>query len=80
MSIMQKKKVRLKKYVTTRKNYDSILVIYLTDAEGAQCRLVDENRREKEEVKKESAKKIDAPKLCLQQNRSEGFHRCQDFM
>ena len=52
--------------VTTRNNPDSSLGIYLTATKVAQCRLVSENRRYKEEAKKETAKKTASLKLCLQ--------------
>ena len=42
---------------TYMRNPDSSLGIYLTAAKVVQCRLVAENRREKEATKKEIAKK-----------------------
>ena len=63
---MQKNKVRLENDVTTRKNHDSSLGVYLTSDKFAQCRLVDENRREEEEAKKETENKTATQKLCLQ--------------
>ena len=46
----------------------------------AQYRLMAENRREKEEAKKETAKKIATPKLHIQQKRYEAFQKFQDSM
>ena len=62
------------------RNPDSSTVIYLTAAKVAQCRLVAGNRREKEEAKKETAKKTFTQKLNLQQKRCEAFHKFQDSM
>ena len=47
MKIMQKNKARLEYDVTTRKNLDSSLGIYLTSVKVSQCRLVGENSIEK---------------------------------
>ena len=47
--ITKQEKVRLIHDVTSRRNPDSNLGIYLTADKVAQYRLVDENRREKEE-------------------------------
>ena len=55
------------------RNPDSSTVIYLTAAKVAQCRLVAEKRREKEEAQKETAKKTFTPKFHLQQKQSEDF-------
>ena len=52
MAILNQKKVRLVNDETSMRNPDSSLVIYLTSAKLAQCRLVGDNRREKEEAKK----------------------------
>ena len=57
MAILNQKKVRLVNYETSMRNPDYSLVIYLTAAKVAQCRLMAENRREKEEGKMETAKK-----------------------
>ena len=80
MMMLQQNKVNSNNDVTTRKNPDSSPGIYLTAAKVAQYRLVAENKRDKEKAKKETAKKTAAQKLCLQQNRSEDFHKCQDSM
>ena len=77
-TILQKKNLRLDNEVTTRKNLDLSLGIYLTAAKVAQCRLVAENRRYKEEAKKEPEKKTAPQKLCLQQNRPKDFQKCQE--
>ena len=52
--------------------------IYLTAVKWAQCRMVDDNRREKDETKKESAKKTSIRKAFLHKKRSEYFRRFQD--
>ena len=49
MTILYQNNVILVNDETSMNNPDSSLVIYLTAAKVAQCRLVDENRREKEE-------------------------------
>ena len=61
MGILKKKKVILSNYdndITTRKNHNSTSGIYLTAVKVAQCRMIAENRREKEEAKKETTKAI----------------------
>ena len=68
MMIMHKNKVRLDNDVTTRNNPDSSSVIYLSASKVAQCRMVAENKREKEEVKKETVNKTAAQKLCFQKS------------
>ena len=78
--IPNKKKVRLVNDETSTRKPDSGTVIYLTDAKVAQYRLVCENRREKEEKKKETAKKTATRILHLQQKRYEAFQKCQDSM
>ena len=45
MTILQRKKIRLENYVTTRNNHDSSLGILVTGDELSQYILVDENRR-----------------------------------
>ena len=65
MMILHQKKVILVNDETSRKNPGYISVIYFTAAKVAQCRLVDENRTEKEEAKKETAKKTATQKLHL---------------
>ena len=57
MMILKQKKTRLANNETSMKNIDYISLIYLTDDKVAQFRLVAENRKEKEETKKETAKK-----------------------
>ena len=52
MLILQQDKVILINDVTSRRSLDSNPGIYPTTAKVAQCRLVDENRREKEEAEK----------------------------
>ena len=83
MEILNQKKARLANYdndISTRKNPNPTSGIYLTAAKLAQCIMVAENRREKEEVKKETAKKTAARKVCLQQKLSEAFQKFQDCM
>ena len=60
-------KFRLVNDETYIRNPDSISVIYITDAKLEQCRSLAENRREKEEAKKEIAKKTFIRKFHLQQ-------------
>ena len=57
MMILNKNKVRLINDVTPRRNPDSSSGIYITADKVAQCRLVTDNRIEKEEEKKKTAKK-----------------------
>ena len=75
MIILQQKNTRLVNDETSRRNIDSNLGIYLTAAKVAQYRLVADNRREKEEAKKETAKKTSTQNLYLQQKRSEAFQK-----
>ena len=42
--------------------------------------ILDDNKREKEEAKKETSKKTAACKACLQQKRFEAFEKLQDCM
>ena len=67
MAILYQKKVILVNDKTSMRNADSSLGIYLTAAKVAQCSLVAENRREKEEAKKETEKKTSIRKFHLQQ-------------
>ena len=67
------KKLILDNDVTNRKKPDSSSEIYITAAKVLQYRLVADNRREKEEAKNKTSKKIAAWKLCLQKKRSEAF-------
>ena len=53
MMILHQKNVRLIHDVTSRRKTHSNSTIYLTAAEVAWCRLVADNRREKEEGKRE---------------------------
>ena len=78
--IPNQKKVRLVNDETSTRNYDSGKRIYLTIAKVAQYRLVDDNRREKEEAKKEISKKTATRNLRLQQKWCEDFHKFQDSM
>ena len=80
MAVQKQKKARLVNDETSLRNPDSISGIYLTATKVAQCRLVAENRREKEEAKKETEKKTFTRKLHLQQKRYEDFQKCQDSM
>ena len=83
MEILNQKKARLANYdndISTRKNPNPTSGIYLTAAKLAQCIMVAENRREKEEVKKEIAEKKAICKVCLQQKQSKAFRKCQDCM
>ena len=64
MTILHQKKVRLVNDEISRRNPDSSSGIYLTAAKVAQCTLVDENRREKEEAKKEKEGR-QKPKSCI---------------
>ena len=59
--ILNQKKVRLVNNEASRSNPDSITLIYLTTSKVAQLILVDENRREKEEAKKENSKEDSHP-------------------
>ena len=65
MEILHQKKERLVNNETTKKNPDSGSVIYITTSKLAQCRLVDENRREKEEAKNKPENNRATRKLCL---------------
>ena len=77
MMILQKNNLRLVNAINLRMNPDSTLGIYLASAKLAQCILVADNRIEKEEAKKETAKKKFTPNLHLQQKRCEDFQKCQ---
>ena len=77
MMVLNQKKVTLvKEDTTTRRNPYSTLGIYLTAVNFVQYRQVADNRREKEEAKKETAKKTATRKVHLQLKRSEDFYRC----
>ena len=73
MTILNQRKTRLVNYETSMRNHDLSTGIYLTDAKVAQYRLMAENRKEKEEAKKETAKKTATTKLNIQQKRCEDF-------
>ena len=66
--------------MTTRNNPNSASVIYLTNIKVAQCRMLAENRRGKQQAKKEAAKNAAARKACLQQNRSGAFNKIKNCM
>ena len=57
MTVLNQNMVRLVNDETSMRNPDSSSGIYLTAAKVVQCRLMDENRREKEEGKNESENK-----------------------
>ena len=62
------------------RNHDLSTGINLTAAKVSQCRLVDDITIEREEAKKETAKKIAIQNLHIQQKRSEDFHKYQEYM
>ena len=77
MMILKQKQVKLaNEYTNTRMNPDLTSVIYLTTVKVAQYREVDENRIEKEEAKKVTAKKKATRKVHLHFKQSEAFDRC----
>ena len=80
MEILNKKKVRLVNDENYMRNPDYSLGIYLTTAKVEHFRLVAKNRREKQEGKKETAKKTLIRKFHLQQKRYEDFQKSQDSM
>ena len=58
MMIIKQKKLKMENEgAATRRNPDSIFVVYLTAVKVSQFRQVADNRREKEEAKKVTAKK-----------------------
>ena len=67
MTILHQNKSRLVNDETSRRNPDSSSGIYLTAAKVDKFILVAENRREKEETKKEKAKKTATREFHLQQ-------------
>ena len=73
MTIINQKKVRLVNDETSMRNPDYSTVIYLTTAKVVQYRLVTDDKIEKEEAKKETAKKTATWKLHLQQKRGGDF-------
>ena len=58
MMILQQNKGRLKNDATSRRNPDLSSGIYLNATNVEQCRLVDENRRERKEERVETENKI----------------------
>ena len=80
MIILQKNKVIFDNVITNRKNPYPSLGIYLISYKVAQFRLMDKNKREKEQANKKKAKKTTSRKLCLQEKRSEDFQKYQDSM
>ena len=80
MTIINQKKVIFVNDETSTSNPDFSTGIYLTADKVLQFRLVYDNRREKEEAKKEIAKKTLTRNLHLQQKRCEAFQKFQDSM
>ena len=81
MMILNQKKVKLANEDTaTRRNPDPNSGIYFTAVKVAQFRHVADNRKEKEEAKKVTAKKTATRKVHIQLNRSEDFYRCINSM
>ena len=81
MMILKQKKVKLENEdTTTRRNPDSTSEIYLIAVKAAQCRQLDENRREKGEVKKEIAIETLTINVHLQLKQSKAFDRCINSM
>ena len=77
MTTLNQKNTRLVNDETSTRNPDLSTIIYLTAAKLAQCRLLSENRREKEEAKNETSKKTATQKLNLQKKRCEDIQKCQ---
>ena len=78
--VLNQKKVRLiYDETSTRKHYPST-GIYLAISKVAQFRPMSDNRREREEKKKETAKNTATQKLHLQQKRCTDFQKFQDSM
>ena len=81
MMKINQRKVKLENEDTTsRRNTASTLGIYLTDVKVKQFIKMDENRREKEEEKKVTAKKTATVKVHRQLKRYEAFDRCINSM
>ena len=80
MTIINQKKVILVNDETSTSNPDFSTGIYLTADKVAQCILVSDNRIEKVEAKKETAKNTANQKLHLQQKRCEAFQKFQYSM
>ena len=62
-------------YSINRKNPNLDVGNYITAAKVAQCTAVSDNRR-KNNRKNETAKKIAAHNICIQQKLSEDFQQC----
>ena len=77
MAILNKGNLRLVNDEKSTMNTDSSSGIYLTVFKVEKYTLVADNRIEKEEAKKETAKKKFTPNLHLQQKRCEDFQKCQ---
>ena len=81
MMILKQNKIKLaNEDTTTTRNSDSTSRMYLTAVKVAQCRQVADNRREKEEAKKVTAKKTSTRKVHIQLKRYEDFDRCINSM
>ena len=81
MMILKKKGVKLENEESNnRRNPDSTLEINLTDVKVAQFRQMAANRRETEEAKNITVKKIAARKVHLQLNIYEYFDGCINSM
>ena len=80
MMVLHQKKVKLVNDVISRRDHDYSSVIYLTAVKLSQCRLVDENRIEKEEAKNKTAKKTATQKLHLQKKLCKDFQNFQESM
>ena len=79
----KQKKTRLVNYeedIGTRMNPYSTSGICLTAEKIVQCRMVTDNRIEKEEEKKETTKNMVVREVCLQHKQSKSFDQCQDCM
>ena len=64
MAILNQKKTILVNDETSIRNPDSSLGIYLDAAKVAQCTLVSDNSRKKEEAKSKQ-QRIHSPKICI---------------
>ena len=81
MIVLKKNKLKLTNEDTTNKrNHDLTSVIYLTAVKVTQCIKVYDNRREKKEAKKVTAKKTSTRKVHLQLKISEYFNTCVNSM
>ena len=78
---MKQNQIRLVNYdedITTINNSTLDSGIHLDPVKVTQCRMVNDNRRQKEEVKKETEKKITTEKVCIQHKCTKTFQRYQD--